>query len=141
MSVMKRYVIILLMSLMALSCEDKLAQLDVVEFGAALMDEKCMPLEYKSGTFLIKVVSDGDFTAHVAEGDQWIHFEGGKSTYSGNSDDRTISVYYDANRTVLRSGKITLTRKHREVEIEVSQVGILSEDFYFTVFSCQRNLS
>ena len=129
MSVMKRYVIILLMSLMALSCEDKLAQLDVVEFGAALMDEKCMPLEYKSGTFLIKVVSDGDFTAHVVEGDQWIHFEGGKSTYSGNSDDRTISVYYDANRTVLRSGKITLTRKHREVEIEVSQVGILSEDF------------
>ena len=58
---MKRYVIILLMSLMALSCEDKLAQLDVVEFGAALMDENCMPLEYKAGTFVIKVVSDGDF--------------------------------------------------------------------------------
>lgn len=129
MSVMKRYVIILLMSLMAISCEDKLAQLDVVEFGAALMDEKCMPLEYKAGSFLIKVVSDGDYTAQVVEGDQWIHFEGGKSTYSGNSGDRTISVYYDANRTVLRSGKISLTRKHRKVEIEISQVGILSEDF------------
>lgn len=129
MSVMKRYVIILLMSLMALSCEDKLAQLDVVEFGAALMDENCMPLEYKAGTFVIKVVSDGDFTAQVVEGEEWIHFEGGKSIYSGNSSDKTISVYYDVNRTVLRSGKISLTRKHRKVEIQVSQVGILSEDF------------
>ena len=126
---MKRYVIILLMSLMALSCEDKLAQLEVVEFGAALMDEDCMPLKYKAGSFVITVVSDGEFNAEIVEGDQWIHFEDGKSTYSGNSADKSITVYYDVNRTVLRSGKISLTRKHRKVEIEVSQVGILSEDF------------
>ena len=129
MSVMKRYVIILLMSLMALACEDKLAQLEVVEFGAALMDEDCMPLKYKAGSFVITVVSDGEFNAEIVEGDQWIHFEDGKSTYSGNSADKSITVYYDVNRTVLRSGKISLTRKHRKVEIEVSQVGILSEDF------------
>ena len=126
---MKRYVIILLMSLMALACEDKLAQLEVVEFGAALMDEDCMPLKYKAGSFVITVVSDGEFNAEIVEGDQWIHFEDGKSTYSGNSADKSITVYYDVNRTVLRSGKISLTRKHRKVEIEVSQVGILSEDF------------
>ena len=126
---MKRYVIILLMSLMALACEDKLAQLEVVEFGAALMDEDCMPLKYKAGSFVITVVSDGEFQAEIVEGDQWIHFEDGKSTYSGNSADKSITVYYDVNRTVLRSGKISLTRKHRKVEIEVSQVGILSEDF------------
>ena len=126
---MKRYVIILLMSLMALACEDKLAQLEVVEFGAALMDEDCMPLKYKAGSFVITVVSDGEFNAEIVEGDQWIHFEDGKSTYSGNSADKSITVHYDVNRTVLRSGKISLTRKHRKVEIEVSQVGILSEDF------------
>lgn len=126
---MKRYVIILLMSLMALSCEDKLAQLDVVEFGAALMDPKAMPLEYKAGRFEIKVVSDGDFTAQIEEGDQWLQFENGEASYSGNSEVRSLSVYYDVNRTVLRSGKIILTRKHRKVEIEVAQVGILSEDF------------
>ena len=129
MSVMKRYVIILLMSLMALACEDKLAQLEVVEFGAALMDEDCMPLKYKAGSFLITVVSDGEFNAEIVEGDQWLHFEDGKTTYSGNSADKSITVYYDVNRTVLRSGKISLTRKQRKVEIEVSQVGILSEDF------------
>lgn len=129
MSVMKRYVIILLMSLMALACEDKLAQLEVVEFGAALMDEDCIPLKYKAGSFVITVVSDGEFNAEIVEGDQWLHFEDGKSTYSGNSADKSITVYYDVNRTVLRSGKISLTRKHRKVEIEVSQVGILSEDF------------
>ena len=78
---------------------------------------------------MITVVSDGEFNAEIVEGDQWIHFEDGKSTYSGNSADKSITVYYDVNRTVLRSGKISLTRKHREVEIEVSQVGILSEDF------------
>lgn len=126
---MKRYVIILLMSLMALACEDKLAQLEVVEFGAALMDEDCMPLKYKAGSFVITVVSDGEFNAEIVEGDQWLHFEDGKTTCSGNSADKLITVYYDVNRTVLRSGKISLTRKHRKVEIEVSQVGILSEDF------------
>ena len=120
---MKKYVMILLMSLMALSCEDKLAQLDVVEFGAALMDPKAMPLEYKAGRFEIKVVSDGDFTAQVVEGDQWLHFENGGTSYTGNSEVRSLSVYYDVNRTVLRSGKIILTRKHRKVEIDVTQVG------------------
>ena len=85
---MKRYVIILLMSLMALACEDKLAQLEVVEFGAALMDEDCMPLKYKAGSFVITVVSDGEFNAEIVEGDQWIHFEDGKSTYSGNSAEK-----------------------------------------------------
>lgn len=126
---MKRYVIILLMSLMALACEDKLAQLEVVEFGAALMDEDYMPLKYKAGSFVITVVSDGEFNAEIVEGDQWLHFEDGKTTCSGNSADKLITVYYDVNRTVLRSGKISLTRKHRKVEIEVSQLGILSEDF------------
>lgn len=126
---MKKYVIIALMSLLALSCEDKLAQLDVVEFGAALIDEDCMPLEYKSGRFDIKVISDGEFKAEIIEGDQWLHFEDGQLTYSGTEADKMISVYYDVNRTVLRSGKIVLTRKHRRVEIDVTQVGILSEDF------------
>ena len=126
---MKKYVIILLMSLMAISCEDKLAHLDVVEFGAALMDPKVMPLDYKAGRFEIKVVSDGDFNAQIVEGDQWLHFENGENTYSGNKEVRSLSVYYDANRTVLRSGKLVLTRKHRKVEIDAAQVGILSEDF------------
>ena len=126
---MKRYVIMLLMSVIALSCTDKLAQLDVVEFGAALMDEGCMPLEYKAGRLAIKVISDGDFTADIVDGDSWLHFEGGELTYSGNSDDKVVYVYYDVNRTVLRSGKIVLTRKHRKVEIDVTQLGILSEDF------------
>lgn len=114
---------------MALSCSDKLAQLDVVEFGAALMDEDSMPLGYKAGEFDIRVVSDGDFTAEITEGSQWLHFEGGVLTYSGDSSDSRVTVYCDANRTILRSGKIVLKRKHRKVEIEVSQLGILSEDF------------
>lgn len=126
---MKRYVIMLLVSFFALSCTDKLAQLEVVEFGAALVDEDCMPLEYKAGRFAIKVVSDGDFIAEIVEGESWLHFEGGESTYSGSSADMTIYVFYDVNRTVLRSGKIALTRKHRKVEIDVTQLGILSEDF------------
>lgn len=126
---MKRYVIMLLVSFLALSCTDKLAQLEVVEFGAALVDEDCMPLEYKAGRFAIKVVSDGDFIAEIVEGESWLHFEGGESTYSGSGADMTIYVFYDVNRTVLRSGKIALTRKHRKVEIDVTQLGILSEDF------------
>lgn len=129
MSDMKRYMILVLLSLAALSCEDKLAQLDVVEFGAALMDEDSMPLGYKAGEFDIRVVSDGDFTAEITEGSQWLHFEGGVLTYSGDSSDSRVTVYCDANRTILRSGKIVLKRKHRKVEIEISQLGILSEDF------------
>lgn len=130
---MKRYMILVLLSLAALSCQDKLAQLDVVEFGAALMDEDSMPLGYKAGEFDIRVVSDGDYTAEITEGAQWLHFEGGAQACSGSSSDsrqeQYVTVYYDANRTILRSGKIVLKRKHRKVEIEISQLGILSEDF------------
>lgn len=126
---MKKYVIMLLMSLMALSCEDKLAHLEVVEFGAALMDEGAMPLAYNSGNFEIRVVSDGDFKAEIIDGGQWLHFEDGEKVFSGNSDVKMLKVFYDTNRTILRAGKIVLTRKHRKVEIDVTQVGILSEKF------------
>lgn len=126
---MKKYVIMLLMSLMALSCEDKLAHLEVVEFGAALMDEGAMPLAYNSGNFEIRVVSDGDFKAEIIDGGQWLHFEDGEKVFSGNSDVKMLKVFYDTNRTILRAGKIVLTRKHRKVEIDVTQVGILSEEF------------
>ena len=53
------------MCLVALSCEDKLAQLDVVEFGAAFSADCPMPLNYKAGSFEIEVVSDGDYVAHA----------------------------------------------------------------------------
>ena len=128
---MKRYIMIL-MCLLTLSCNDKLAELDIVEFGAALVDDGAtplMPLGYKSGKFEIKVISDGDFKAEITEGSDWLHFEGGAHTYSGNSDDGYLMVYHDPNRTILRTGKIILTRKHRKVEIEITQIGILSEDF------------
>ena len=48
---MKKYISIILMCLVALSCEDKLAQLEVVEFGAALSNDYPMPLNYKAGSF------------------------------------------------------------------------------------------
>ena len=126
---MKKYISIILMCLVALSCEDKLAQLDVVEFGAALNADYPMPLNYKAGSFEIEVVSDGDYVAQVDSDCDWIWFEGTSKTYQGGGSDESLTVYYDANRTILRTGKITLTRKHRKVELEISQVGILSEDF------------
>ena len=42
----------------------KLAELEIVDFGAAV-DEYAMPLSYRQGSFEIEVVSDGDFTAEV----------------------------------------------------------------------------
>lgn len=125
---MKRY-IVLLMSLMALSCTDRLAEVEIVEFGARVFEEYAMPLSYRPDEFRIEVVSDGEYQAVIAEGEEWMHFEGGLSSYAGSAADESLTVYVDANRTILRSGKIVLKRLHREVEIEVSQVGILSEDF------------
>ena len=130
---MKKYISIILMCLVALSCEDKLAQLDVVDFGAELHEadptQPLLPLNYKAGSFEIFVISDGDFKAEVHKDCDWLWFEGSSRTYQGTSEDEYITVYYDANRTIMRDGKITLTRKHRTVEIFVNQVGILSEDF------------
>lgn len=126
---MKRYVIMILMCLVTLSCEDKLAELEVVEFGAEITKDFPMPLDYTTGEFKIYVVSDGEFEAEVTEGEDWLHFPGPSAKLSGDSDVDSLTVCYDANRTVLRTGKIVLTRKHRKVELEVSQVGILSEDF------------
>ena len=126
---MKRYVIMILMCLATLSCNDKLAELDVVDFGAALADGYSVPFSYKAGQFDIQIISDGEFDAEVVEGEDWMRFKGSASTWSGDANVESLTVYYDANRGILRSGKIALTRKHRKVEIEISQSGILSEDF------------
>ena len=52
---MKKY-ILMLMCIAALSCNDKLAELEIVDFGAAV-DEYAMPLSYRQGSFEIEVVS------------------------------------------------------------------------------------
>lgn len=132
---MKKY-ILMLMCLAALSCNDRLAELEIVEFGAGV-DEDIMPLSYRQGSFEMEVVSDGDFQAVVTEGSEWIHFEDGGDRFAGGADVKTLRVYVDANRTILRSGRIVLSRKHRTVEIAVSQSGILNEDFSIE----QQNLS
>lgn len=126
---MKRYVIMILMCLTTLACNDKLTELEVVEFGAALVDGTTVPFNYKAGQFDIQIVSDGEFEAEIVEGEDWLHFYESATTFSGNSDVKSLTVYYDTNRSILRKGKIVLTRKHRKVELEVSQIGILSEDF------------
>ena len=60
---MKRYVIMILMCLTTLACNDKLTELEVVEFGAALVDGTTVPFNYKAGQFDIQIVSDGEFDA------------------------------------------------------------------------------
>ena len=135
---MKKYVSIILMCLMALSCSDKLAELEIVEFGAALVEknaESLMPLAYRSGSFQVEVVSDGDFKAEIPQDCDWLWFDGSSKSYSGSGDVK-ITVHYDLNRAILRSETIVLARKHRRVEIRVSQNGVLSEDFYIA----QQNL-
>ena len=133
---MKRY-LILLMCLLALSCTDKLAELEIVEFGAQVYEEYEMPLSYRAGEIKLEIVSDGEYEAVVTEGAEWIRFENGSASYKGSSADECLVVCYDANRTVMRSGKVVLSRRHRKVEIEISQVGILSVDFTIG----QQNLS
>ena len=136
MPVMKRY-LMLIMCLLALSCTDKLAELEIVEFGAQVYEEYEMPLSYRAGEIKVEIVSDGEYDAVVTEGSEWIRFENGSASYKGSSADECLVVCYDANRTVMRSGKIVLSRLHRKVEIEISQVGILSVDFTIG----QQNLS
>ena len=48
---MKKYISTILMCLGALSCSDKLAELEIVEFGATLQSGCSMPLDYKAGAF------------------------------------------------------------------------------------------
>ena len=128
MRVMKKY-IMFLMCLMALSCTDNLTEVEIVEFGARVYDDYQMPLSYRPGEFKIEIVSDGEFVATIEEGEEWMRFENGETSYTGSREDEFLVVSVDANRTIMRSGKIVLNRLHRTVEIEVSQVGILSEDF------------
>ena len=84
---MKKYVSIILICLMALSCSDKLAELEIVEFGAALVEknaESLMPLAYRSGSFQVEVVSDGDFKAEIPQDCDWLWFDGSSKSYSGS---------------------------------------------------------
>ena len=126
-----------MMCLLALSCTDKLAELEIVEFGARVYEEYEMPLSYRAGEIKVEIVSDGEYDAVVTEGSEWLWFENGNTSYKGSSSDESLVICYDANRTILRSGKVVLSRLHRKVEIEISQVGILSVDFTIG----QQNLS
>lgn len=134
---MKKYIAIILMGLAAFSCTDPLTEIEIIEFGAKLAGDVQMPLSYKSGEFTIDIVSDGDFSAVVEEGSDWLYFEGGSSSVKGTGDMTSLTVGYMPNRTVLRSGKIVLTRGGRKVELSVSQIGILSEEFSVV----QQNIS
>ena len=53
---MKRY-LMLIMCLLALSCTDKLAELEIVEFGAQVYEEYEMPLSYRAGEIKVEIVS------------------------------------------------------------------------------------
>jgi hypothetical protein len=84
MPVMKRY-LMLMMCLLALSCTDKLAELEIVEFGARVYEEYEMPLLYRAGEIKVEVVSDGEYDAVVTEGSEWLWFENGNTSYKGSS--------------------------------------------------------
>ena len=89
---MKRYVIMILMCLTTLACNDKLTELEVVEFGAALVAGTTVPFNYKAGQFDIQIVSDGEFEAEIVEGEDWLHFYESATTFSGNSDVKSLTV-------------------------------------------------
>lgn len=126
--VMRRYIYIM-MCFVALSCERKFDELEIVALGCA---EPEVTVGHLAGDVVFDVVSDGEYTVSVGEGDDWLHLEGGKDHLTLDGDG-PITVSHDSNRSVARRGSIYLRRATREVELVINQTGILSQMFEIEV--------
>ena len=143
MTDMKRYIIYIALCLVAaVSCE----QLpdDVKIYGVGCIDpEKGTPLHEVSlgvdpGQYQLKVYADGDFTAMIEEGAEWIRFSADPASrvLVGNGD-VTIDLVYDINKGIPRTALLTLERGTNVFEVSLTQDGILEGGIDFE----QKNIS
>ena len=143
MTDMKRYIVYMVLSLVAaVSCE----QLpdDVKIYGVGCIDpETGAPLHevflgVDPGEYQLKVYADGDFTATIEEGTEWIRFSGTDDPrlFAG-SGDMTISLVYDINKGIPRTTLLTLERGTNVFEVDLVQDGILEGGIDFE----QKNIS
>ena len=143
MTDMKRYIINMALCLVAaLSCE----QLpdDVKIYGIGCIDpEKGTPLHEVSlgvdpGQYQLKVYADGEFTATLEDGAEWIRFSADPASrvLVGNGD-MTIDLVYDINKGIPRTALLTLERGTNVFKVNLVQDGILEGGIDFE----QKNIS
>lgn len=122
----KSYYFLCLVSMM-ISCAPLDGLVDVVEIGAG---EPEVTLDCMSGTYVMDVFADGDWSASVTEGD-WLFFTASSSSEMTGSGDAELDVSYQMNRGMDRTGKIVLKRGGRSFTVTLVQEGVISSSLYF----------
>lgn len=118
--IMKRVIYILSALFLCLSCMEEDDRIEAVEIGAM---EDTVTLECTEGTYVMKVLANGDYTATVTQG-SWLSFGDGASRYSGSSD-QEVTMVYEMNRGTSRTAVVELSREGRTAQVVFVQKGVI----------------
>ena len=117
---MKRLVYIFAASAVILSCANQNELVVPSELG---VKESSISIPCTAGSFDLNILADGDFSLSFDDA-SWLSLDGGARSMSG-SQDCTVQVSYEMNRSIQRSAVISLDRDGKHIEVPVSQEGVL----------------
>lgn len=80
-------------------------------------------LDYLAGAATVDVLSNGDYTASLPAGTDWIRFASGLQTTG--TGDGPLTLSYDTNRSIPRSIELTLSLGNNSARVLICQEGLL----------------
>lgn len=106
---------------LAAGCTRMEDQVELYEIGCPGGD---VALTYGAGSIDVEVLSNGDYSATLPDGTEWIRFSSGNLAAEGNGDG-SLSLSYDINRSIPRSVVMSLIRGTNTAHITITQEGLL----------------
>lgn len=120
---MKKYIIISLIALLALSCEKETYKATLYGLGC---EYPVKEVGSEAGKAVFEVLSDNEWTATISSDDSWLWFTDNPSSKEiVLSGDVSLCVSYQADRGVSRESVIILTGGDIRVELILKQKGLL----------------
>ena len=120
---MKKYILISVAVLLALSCEKEGGRVNLYGLGC---EYPVREVGSAAGLAVFEVLADNEWTATISEEDSWFRFADSPASrelvFSG---DKSLGISYDADRGISREGVIRLSGGNIKLELTLKQEGLL----------------
>lgn len=124
---MKRLCYLLLAFASFWGCIPENGLVEALELG---VEDNAPKFPAEEGTYSLKVLSDGLFSASITDGD-WLSFAGTGSRSVEASGDCALDLVYEMNRGMRRTALLRLERGRKVVEVVFTQEGFFAADILF----------
>ena len=108
------------------SCSHLPEDVKLIELGT---EETEVYLQAEGGQYAMRIYVDGEFTATVTEGADWLSFPDG-DTFTAGSDCEVL-LTYTSNKSIERTAKVTLTRETKTSVVSFTQEGLFDVSLKF----------